>query len=183
VEQQVDEWLDENLPQLRNAPILYSYEEIQDYLRFPPRKETQKLLEMRHLENFTRAEIDEKIKNRLDYVMSKIKVIDAHFASETSVTDERTHPTPQKSDFNIISVDIVSCYNEHKFLFANPKHLEASSDAPNHLQQNYVIGFVFTQPDGSLMLNLDNEWREVFNDISESLSPDDAVNEVQMQID
>jgi hypothetical protein len=183
IEPQVDKWIDDNLPDLRNAQILYTYEEIRDYLKNPPAKETAKLAEMRKLENFTRDEIDDKIKKRLELIMSKVKVLDTHFVSGTSGTSERTQATPRKDEFNIISIDIALRFNEHKFLFANPKQLEASSGDSNHLQQNYIMGFVFTQPDGTLELNLGDEWCDGFEDVCKTVSPADAVNETDMQID
>ncbi len=66
---QIDAWIDKNLPNLIDAPILYTYEEIQDYLNNPPKKETPKMLAMQTLSGFSRNQIDEMIKNRLTYVM------------------------------------------------------------------------------------------------------------------
>ena len=138
IEPQINEWIKNNLPDLLNAPTLYSYEEIHDYLNNPPKKETAKLLAMQTLANYSRDEIDAMIDNRLEYLMSKIRVLDTHFVSGTSGSSERTQATPRKDEFNVISIDIVLRYNEHKFLFANPKHLESSSKDGNHLQQNYL---------------------------------------------
>ena len=182
-EPQVDRWLDANLPILRSSKTLYTYEEIHDYLKNPPKKETPKLSEMRELEVFTRDEIDAQIKERLEYVMSKVKVLDTHFVSGTSGTSERTQATPRKDEFNLIAIDIALRFVEHKFLFANPKQLEASSSDGNHLQQNYIMGFVFTNPDGTSEVNLSDEWCDSFDEICETISVDDAVNETQMQVD
>lgn len=183
IEPQIERWIDANLPELKNAPTLYSFEEIHDYLKNPPKRETDKLLAMRLLANKSREEIDSMIDARLAYVMSKVMVLDTHFVSGTSGTSDRTQATPRKDEFNLISIDIVLRYNEHKFLFANPKHLESSGKDTNHLQQNYIMGFVFPQPDGTLKLDLTDEWYEDFNEVYDTLDPEDAVNEEDMQVD
>jgi len=183
IEPQIDKWITENLPEMAKGPTLYSYEEIQNYLSNPPKKETSKLLAMKKLAEYSRDEIDKMIHDRLKYLKSKIMVLDTHFVSGTSGASERTQATPRKDEFNLISIDIVLRYNEHKFLFANPKHLDASSKDPNHLQQNYIMGFVFPQADGSLTFNLSDEWNDDFNEVYETLDPADAVNEKEMQID
>jgi len=51
------------------------------------------------------------------------------------------------------------------------------------LQQNYIMGFVFPQADGSLKLNLTDEWFDDFADVCATLSAENAVNESDMQID
>jgi hypothetical protein len=183
IEPQIEKWINENLPGLKDAPILYSYEEIQGYLKNLPKRQTDKLFAMKLLASKSREEIDKMIDDRLAFVMSKVMVLDTHFVSGTSNTNDRTQATPRKDEFNLISVDIVLRYNEHKFLFANPKHLESSGKDPNHLQQNYIMGFVFPQADGSLKLDLTDEWYEDFNEVYETLDPNDAVNEEDMQID
>lgn len=182
VEPQIEKWIAENLPDMVDSPTLYSYEEIHDYLETPPKKETDKLVSMKALENFTRDEIDKMIKDKLTYLMSKVRVLDTHFVSGAG-GGERTQATPRKDEFNLISVDIFLRYNEHKFLFANPKHLDSSGKDANHLQQNYIMGFVFPQADGSCKLDLTDEWNEDFNEVCETLVPADAVSEDDMQID
>jgi hypothetical protein len=74
-------------------------------------------------------------------------------------------------------------YNEHKFLFANPNHLESSGKDANHLQQNYIMGFVFVQPDNSLHIDLSDEWYDSFDEVCNTLTENDAINENEMQID
>lgn len=182
VEPQIEKWIAENLPDMVNSPTLYSYEEIQGYLNNPPKRETDKLNAMKELARFNRDEIDEMIKNKLVYLMSKVRVLDTHFVSGAG-GGERTQATPRKDEFNLISVDIFLRYNEHKFLFANPNHLDSSGKDANHLQQNYIMGFVFPQTDGSCRLDLTDEWNENFNEVCETLDPADAVNENDMQID
>lgn len=162
---------------------LYTYEEIQDYLRNSPKRETAKSIAMQKLAIFTREQIDARIKERLKYVMSKVMVLDTHFVSGTSVASERTQATPRKDEFNVISINIVLRYNTHKFLFANPKHLDSSGKDVNHLQQNYIMGFVFPQADQSLKLDLTDEWYDNFNDICETIDSEDAIKENDMQID
>lgn len=183
IEPQIDQWISENLPDIVVAPTLYSYEEIQDYLKNPPKRETYKYIEMKKLAEFSRDQIDQMIQERLKYVMSKVKLLDTHFVSGTSGASDRTQATPRKDEFNLISIDIVLRYNEHKFLFANPKHLDSSGKDVNHLQQNYIMGFVFTQPDGSFKLDLSDEWAGDFNEVYEALDRGDAINESDMQID
>ncbi|MCL1992584.1 MAG: hypothetical protein FWG66_06535 [Spirochaetes bacterium] len=138
---------------------------------------------MQKLAVYSREEIDAMIDNRLEYLMSKVRVLDTHFVSGVSGANERTQATPRKDEFNIISIDIVLRYNEHKFLFANPKHLESSSKDSSHLQQNYIMGFVFPQTDGTLTLDLTDEWCDNFADVYATLSSEDAIAENDMQID
>lgn len=183
IEPQIDKWISENLPDMITATTLYSYEEIRGYLDSPPKKETNKYHAIKELANYSREEVDNMIQNRLKYVMSKVMLLDTHFVSGTSGSSERTQATPRKDEFNLISIDIVLRYNEHKFLFANPKHLEASGKDANHLQQNYIMGFVFPQSDNSLILDLTDEWNDDFIEVYESLNPADAVNERDMQVD
>lgn len=183
IEPQIDEWITANLPEMVGASVLYTYEEIHDYLNNPPKKETAKMVAMQALSEYSREEIDTMIKDRLKYVMSKVMVLDTHFVSGTSGASERTQATPRKDEFNIISINIVLRYNEHKFLFANPKQLDSSGKDANHLQQNYIMGFVFSQPDGSLKLDLTDEWYEHFSEVCETLALTDAIAESDMQID
>ncbi|CAN5702433.1 hypothetical protein BH20ACI4_BH20ACI4_10680 [soil metagenome] len=183
IETQIDEWINSNLPDLIDAPTLYTFEEIQDYLNNPPKRQTDKLSAMQALADYSRVEINAMIKDRLKYVMSKVMILDTHFVSGTSGTSERTQATPRKDEFNIISINIVLRFNEHKFLFANPKQLDSSGKDANHLQQNYIMGFVFTQNDGSQILNITDEWYDNFNEVCETLSFADAINEDEMQID
>ena len=183
IEPQIDSWISDNLPDLVGSTELYTYEEIHQYLESPPKKATDKLAKISALAHFTREEISSKIKNRLNYVMSKVVVLDTHFVSGTSGASERTQATPRKDEFNLISINIALRFNEHKFLFANPKHLDSSAKDPNHLQQNYIMGFVFTQPDGNLKIDLSEEWYENFEDAYATLTAKDAVEEKYMQID
>jgi len=183
IEPQIDKWISDNLPEMVTSPILYSFEEIKKYMKSPPARETSKMLIMLELAQYSREDIEKKIKDRLAYVMSKVRVLDTHFVSGTSGASERTQATPRKDEFNLISINIVLRYNEHKFLFANPQHLDSSGSDANHLQQNYIMGFVFPQADGSLVINLSEEWKEDFNEVCATLILEDAVREEDMQID
>jgi len=78
---------------------------------------------------------------------------------------------------------IVLRYPEHKFLFANPQNLESSGDDPDHLQQNYIMGFVFTDEQGDTSLSTTDDWYEDFNDVFDTLEPKDSVSVEDMQID
>lgn len=185
IELQITEWVNTNLPlfQTRYRSMLYDYEEIQKYLRNIPRRETDKSRAIQALSNYTREEIGAMIEERLNYLLSKIKVLETHFVSGTSGSNERTQATPRKDEFNLISIDIFLRHSEHKFLFANPKQLESSGEDANHLQQNYIMGFIFTQDDGSLKLEVTDEWSDNLTEIFETINIADAVDEEHMQVD
>jgi len=182
VERQVTEWIYVNLPKFRDeySSNLYEYEEVQKYR---PKRETEKAKAIAALRGYTRDQINHMIEERLNYVMSRVKVLETHFVSGTSRLSERTQATPRKDEFNVIAIDLVLRYPEHKFLFANPQNLESSGDDPNHLQQNYIMGFVFTDEQGNATLSITEDWYEDFNDVYDMLDPEDCVNEQDMQID
>lgn len=115
--------------------------------------------------------------------MSKVKVLETHFVSGTSGVSERTQATPRKDEFNIVAIDIVLRYPEHKFVFANPQNLESSGDDPNHLQQNYIMRLVFTDAQGKPVFNITDDWSDNFNEMYSTLDDADGVNEKDMQID
>ncbi len=186
IEPQIERWIEENLPEMVSGKYscdLYSYDEIRDYLSNPPARETDKLRAMRRLEIYSRDEVGNMFQERLQYLMSKVMLLDTHFVSGKSGANARTQATPLKNEFNLVSVDIVLRYSEHKFLFVNPKHLESSGKDTNHLQQNYVMGFVFPQNDGSMKIDLADEWQEDFGRAYKTLSAKDSVIENDMQID
>ena len=108
-------------------------------------------------------------------------MLDTHLVSGKSKT--RLQHTPKKDEFNILSVNIVLRFNEHRFFYANPQNLESSGQNEAHLQQNYVMGFIFPQADGSLELDLSDDWNESFDTVFETLNVDDAIDEGEMQID
>lgn len=183
IEPQIKNWLNEHLPRFENEyqATLYDYEEIQKYKT--PNRETEKSKSISALREHSREEIAGMIVQRLAYVMSKIKVLETHFVSGRSGTSERTQATPRKDEFNIISIDIFLRHTEHKFVFANPKQLESSGDDANHLQQNYIMGFLFAQSDNSWELELSDEWSDDFEEVYKTLDNNDAVNAIDRQID
>ncbi len=185
IEPQIISWIYENLPRFEQdySTVLYEYEEVQKYLENLPKRETEKSKAIIALRDFSREQLNHKIAERLRYVMSKVKVLETHFVSGISVTSERTQATPRKEEFNMISIDIFLKYKEHKFLFANPKQLESSGEDANHLQQNYVMGFVFTDAQDNPVLHISDEWSEKFTEVYETIHPDDAINEGDMQVD
>ncbi len=182
VEEQITSWIYTNLPKFRREwlPNLYEYEEVQKY---KSKRETTKAKNIAELRGYTRDQINEMIEERLNYVMSRIKVLETHFVSGTSEVGERTQATPRKDEFNVITIDIVLRYPEHKFLFANPKSLESSGDDPNHLQQNYIMGFVLNNEQGNPTLTITDDWYEDLNEVYDTLDPEDSVDEDDMQID
>lgn len=111
--------------------------------------------------------------------MSKVKVLETHFVSGAGGLSGRTQATPRKDEFNLISIDIFLRFSEHKFLFANPHNLESSGANANHLQQNYIMGFVFYGNE----LCLSDEWHNDFNQILQTIDESDAIQEKDMQID
>lgn len=82
-----------------------------------------------------------------------------------------------------MAIDIVLRYHKHKFLFANPTLLESSGDDANHLQQNYIIGFVFSDENQNPILSITDEWYEDFREAFGTVNAKHAVKEKDMQID
>ena len=179
---QVADWIKSYLPKFDTEykEPLYEYEEVQSYK--PGKRQTDKSQAINRLKTLTRDQINDMIKARLIYVMSKVKVLETHFVSGTSGTSERTQATPRKDEFNVISVDIALRYDEHKFLFANPQQLNSSGSDPNHLQQNYIMGFVFPA-ENTAELRLTEEWYENFFEVFDTLDAENSVRESDMQID
>ena len=179
---QVADWINSHLPKFDDEykEPLYEYEEVQSYKQ--GKRQTDKSKAVDSLKNLGRDQIDDMIRTRLVYVMSKVKVLETHFVSGTSGASERTQATPRKDEFNVISVDISLRYDEHKFLFANPQQLDSSGSDPNHLQQNYIMGFVFAD-EKSGDLSLTEEWYENFFEVFDTLDTKNSVREADMQID
>lgn len=179
---QVSDWIYDNLPKFRDvyASSLYDYQEIQKYTSA---RQTEKAIAIAALRGYSREQINEMIDERLVYVMSRVKVLEIHFVSGTSETSERTQATPRKDEFNVVAIDIVLRFSEHKFVFANPQNLDSSGSDPNHLRQNYIMGFVFTGEDGKESVQIGEEWYDDFEDVVALLDPADCVAEEDMQID
>ncbi len=153
VEPQLTQWVNANLPKFPDQyrANLYEY----DYVRkYRSKRETSKSEAIAALRAYSQDQINDMIEERLNYVMSKVKVLETHFVSGTSRAGERSQATPRKDEFNILAVDLVLRYHEHKFVFANPHNLDASGADPNHLQQNYIMGFAFTDAQGNTTLTL-----------------------------
>ncbi len=184
VETQITSWISAHLPKFQSeyADNLYEFEEVRDYQSSVTRRVTEKGTAIAALRGLTRDEINDRIKKRLLYVMSEVRVLETHFVSGTSGAGERTQATPSKDEFHILSVDIFLRYTQHKFLFANPKLLESSGSDANHLQQNYIMGFVFSDSEGPL-LSLTEDWSEDFNEVYSTLKKEEGVDERHMQVD
>jgi hypothetical protein len=182
VEPQVVDWIYANLPMFRDyySSNLYEYEEVQKYR---PKRETEKAKAIAALRDCTRDQLNNMVEERLNYVMSRVKVLETHFVSGRSGSSDRTQATPRKDEFNVMAIDIVLRYSEHKFLFSNPQNLESSGDDPNHLQQNYIMGFVFTDEQGNMTLSITDDWYEDLKDVFDTIDPEDCVKEEDMQID
>jgi len=185
IEPQVVAWLNENLPKFQTEykNTLYHFEEIQKYILNLPKRETTKSIAVSALREFKREQVSSMINERLNYVQSKLRVLETHFVSGVSGASQRTQATPRKDEFNSISVDVFLKYSEHKFLFANPKHLKSSGGDPNHIQQNYVIGFVFMDDSNNGILSITEDWYGNLNEVYETFNMDDAVKEEEMQVD
>ena len=181
-EEQIEAWLRKTLPKFfeEYSDDLYEYEEVKQYSF--PKRETEKSRAIKKLQGLSREEINTRIEERLRYLTSRLRVLETHFVA-TAGAGGRAIATPQKSEFHVVAVDIFLKYKEHKFLFANPSNLESSSDHPEHLQQNYVLGFVTVNDDGTEELHLAEEWEEDFNRVYETLSLENAAREEDMQID
>lgn len=179
IETQVKEWVDRELPEFQenHSSTLYDFEEIKKYNT--PKRETAKSIAIDALRELSREEISALIDERLSYVMNKVKVLETHFVSGTSGANHRTQATPRIDEFNLISIDIFLRYTGHEFVFANPKDLVASSADNNHLQQNYIMGFVFNNNE----LSLSEEWHRNFNLAYDTLNNDDSISAADMQID
>ncbi len=182
VELQVTRWIDRNLPKFQDQykSNLYEYEEIQKY---KPRRNTEKARAIADLRAYSRDQINRLIEERLAYIMSRVRVLETHFVSGASESSERTQATPLKDEFNVVAIDIFLRYHEHKFVFANPQNLESSGDDSNHLQQNYIMGFVFAAEGGQPELSVAEDWSDDLREVLETISTEDGVAEQDMQID
>jgi hypothetical protein len=124
--------------------------------------------------------LNEYKNNLYDY---KVKVLETHFVSGTSGSSKRTQATPRKDEFNLISIDLILRYNNHKFIFANPKLLEPTNGNEEHLKQNYIMGFIFTDENSKPQFELSEEWFEDFNEAYRTINAKDAICESDMQKD
>ncbi len=178
-EQQIDKWIKDNIPKFLGEynDTLYDYEEIIKYKS--PQRETKKSKAIDKLQDYSREEIAGMINDRLEYLMNKVKVLETHFVSGAGGLSGWTQATHRKDEFNLISIDIFLRFTEHKFLFANPQNLESSGADVNHLQQNYIMGFVLNNNE----LCLSDEWSDNFDEVLGTVDISNAIEEQDMQID
>jgi len=184
-EDQIEEWLKTNLPKFYEEykETLYTHDEVKKYLKKPSKKETQKSKSMVALKGLNTEKIDEMIKERLNYLLTSVRVLETHFVSGTSEAGDRTQATPRNDEFNIMAIDLYLRTGKHEFIFANPKELEPSSSDSNHLQQNYIIGFIFPKEKDANQRFIDKMWHDNFEEVFDGLKKENAVNERDMQID
>jgi len=115
--------------------------------------------------------------------MERIKVLETHFVSGTSGAGERTQATPRNDEFNLIAIDLYLRTGEHNFIFANPKELDPSESDPNHLKQNYIIGFIFPREQEDKRIFIDEKWYKTFKEAFKTLNEMNSANKEDMQID
>lgn len=182
---QIDTWLVNNLPKFNDEykGNLYSYDEVKKYYASGSKRDTSKSKDIKTLRESTNEDIEDSINERLAYIMEHVKVLETHFVSGKSEVGERTQATPRRDEFNLIAIDLFLRTGYHNFVFANPKQLEPSSSDSNHLQQNYIIGFIFPKEEPTKRMFIDTVWYTDFEKAFQSLSPSDAIKESDMQID
>ncbi len=181
-EEQIQRWIQQELPDFfhKYRDPLYEHEEVANYCPNPTRT-TKKGQAIEKLRSLTREEINTLIEERIQYLNTKIRVLETHFVAGAG-TGGRKIATPRKDEFHVVAVDIFLKYQEHKFLFANPYNLESSSSDVNHLQQNYIIGFVFII-NGQEQIHISEEWEQDFNSVYQTIPKETAAAEDSMQID
>lgn len=184
---QIEQWIKTNLPRfLREYQLpLYEYEEIRSYV-FPKNPTGRALVKARAIEqlrHLSREEVERQIEERIAYLHSRFRVLETHFVASISSKAGRDIATPRKDEFHLLAVDIFLRYHQHHFLFANPRQLESSSEHPHHLQQNYILGFVFVDENGEESLHIDADWSEDFEEVFQTLHPEEGVSEEAMQVD
>ncbi len=156
---------------------LYTLNELQKYK--PSKKKTQKAQDILMLKKLKPEDVERMVVERLDYVMSKIKLIETHLVSGGSKKSKRTQATPRVDEFNLLSLDLVLRTGEHEFIFVNPALLEPSSADRNHLQQNYIVGVIVEGLNDTLILQ--EPWGHNFDKIFLTLK--NPIKEKDMQID
>lgn len=186
IKRQVLKYIEQNLPKFfkEYSKDLYDYEEVMKYLKSKSKKVTNKSIIVKELKDLNRELLGDLIKERLSYLSKRIRVLETHFVTQSgSKVSKRTQATPRKDEFNIISIDLFLRADRHHFVYANPKDLEPSSKDKNHLQQNYIMGFIFIDEKDNKSLTLKKEWKENFDDVYNKLTTQEAVNEKDMQVD
>jgi len=177
--EEIEEYIKKELPLFENeySTKLYTINEINNY-KFP-KKETQKSKDIKLLRKLTPEQTEKKIIERLNYVMSKIKIIETHLVSGGSKKSKRTQATPRADEFHILSLDLVIRTGKHEFMFVNPKNLVASTSNRKHLQQNYIVGIIIKEFNDKI--DIEEPWTLEFDDVFSKLEK--PVNENDMQID
>ncbi len=183
VEPQIEKWLKNHLPDFytKYSTNLYSFDEVKRY-RINGRS-TTKAKAISKLKQKSQEEISHLINERVQYIRSKISVLETHFVSGISGGNQRKQATPCFDEFNLLAVDIYLRYPKHYFLFADPNNLPASEQNSNHLKQNYIIGFAITDNQSKINLSLDDEWIQNLSTALRELDPKKSISEKDMQID
>ena len=181
-EQQIRQWISDNLPRYTTEYVddLYDYEEVMGYR--PPKTPTRKSRNIDLLRGHSREQLGELIRERLLYLETRMGVLETHFVAGAT-SGNRSQATPRKDEFNIVSIDIFLRYPRHLFLFANPRNLESSGSDPSHLQQNYVVGFVFRGAGGRDAVHYGEDFSESFDEVFDSVCAEDVVQETDRQVD
>jgi hypothetical protein len=177
-EKELESFVKKELPLFlsKYSEDLYTFNDIKKYNC--DGRSTCKAKIISKLKSLPIEELEKLINERLNYVMSKIRVIETHLVSGGSEKSARTQATPRIDEFNILGLDLFIRTEKHNFLFANPKLLEPSSADKNHLQQNYIVAILFSPFNEIAAIS---PWE---NEISKvKLSAKEAINEKDMQID
>ncbi len=182
-EDQVEKWMLSHLPYFYSnySENLYSFEEVKRYSL--KGVGTKKAHSISKLKNKSQDEINKLISERVNYIRSKISVLETHFVSGVSGGGYRRQATPCFDEFNLLAVDIYLQYPKHYFLFANPNNLSSSEKDSDHLRQNYIMGFVLNDKKGRAYLSLDEEWIPDLDTVLKRLDPKKSILEKDMQVD
>lgn len=181
-EEQIKRWISSYLPRFDSdfRENLYDYEEITKYSR--PRSPTLKSRAVDNLRHLNREEIAAMIDERIAYLSAQMGVLETHFVAGAG-SGNRTQATPRKDEFGLVAVDIFLRYHKHLFLYANPRNLASSGADSEHLQQNYVIGFVFPDSAGNHRYCHVAEFTDDFDEAYNTVRTEDTVNEEDRQVD
>lgn len=177
--EKLEQYVDQQLPKFKNEykSNVYTLNEIKKHKMTG--RNTEKSKSIAELRVLPQEKLDAVIETRLDYVMQKIRLLETHLVSGGSKKSERTQATPRVDEFHILALDLFLKTREHQFIFVNPKDLEPSSKDKNHLQQNYLIGFVFKGIQEKPVIV--DPWSSDFNKVFSKLT--NPVNESDMQVD
>lgn len=182
IDSQIRTWIERTLPRFKceYADTLYEYTIVQRYTA--PTRQTPKARAIRKLKPLDRTTIAHRIDARLEYLSNHLLVLETHFVSSMG-SGGRRQATPRTDEFAIVCVDLSLKYPRHKFLYANPRNLEPSDSDSDHLKQNYVLGLVFFNRDGSPRLCLNDDFTESLEEAFDSVQDDQAIREEERQVD